>query len=74
MSNATVHLQLKIAEEFTRHTHRCLLAALNLAKSTRCPPSYLAAVNKACTDAHALWLHVGNVAPLFDQPAMPAPK
>ena len=74
MTSAAVHFQLKIAEDFARHTHTYLLAALNLAKSGRCPPSCLAAVNKACTDAHALWLHVGNVAPLFDQPAMPGPK
>lgn len=71
MTYPVIHAQLKVAEEFARHTRSYLLDALALARSTRCPPSCVAAVDKACTNATALWLLVGNVAPLFGQPADP---
>lgn len=74
MSNTAVHSQLKIAEDFAQHTHNYLRAALHLAVPTDCPKSHIQAIEKACRDAHALWLHVGNVAPLFHQPAEPPPE
>lgn len=71
MSNATIHQHLKIAEYLAHATHKLLLTAVSLTESARHPPSYRAAVNKACGAASELWLQVGNVAPLFDEPAEP---